>query len=114
MPARARYTRSLTLRMTDDDLAPVEARADALDIPTSQALRELVHMGAWLDRAQRIGVVVTPAAAALLADGQGANVGFGYGPDDEWLDRLERDLGESGIASARAGAALLYAREEAP
>jgi hypothetical protein len=109
MPPRARSTRSVNTRMTDADYAPIEARSEALGISTSQALRELIHFGAWHDRAQRIGVVMTDRAHELLADGRGALLRF-VTPDSGIT--IEAQMPPASWDALEAGAALICAPED--
>jgi hypothetical protein len=95
--------------MTDGDYAPIEARAEALGISTSQALRELIHFGSWHDRAQRIGVVMTDRAAQLLADGHAALLRF-VTPDSGIT--IQAEMPAASWDALEAGAALICAPED--
>jgi hypothetical protein len=82
MPPQHTHTRSVNARMTDDDFAPIAARAARLGTSTSEALRELVAMGALLELAQTAHVAISDDAQAMIARREPLNVAFARDPDD--------------------------------
>jgi hypothetical protein len=72
--------------MSDGDFEPVQQRASRLDISTSQALRELLALGALLENAEVRGWRVTPQVLQLLsgetAPSHGVVVNIAPDPED--------------------------------
>jgi hypothetical protein len=95
--------------MTDLDYAPINARAARLDISASEAIRQLVHLGAWHDQAEAHGLVITDRARALLADGNAALLRFVRSDSGA---TIEAQMPAEAWDQLQAGAALLCAPED--
>jgi hypothetical protein len=91
---------AMNVRLDEGQTIAVQERAERYGTNASAALRELVDLGRLLESAES-GIVVTPAARELIADGD-ALVRFAAGPDDH----AERVLGTLGLVDVELQAVL--------
>jgi hypothetical protein len=111
MPAaRPDLRHPITVRLTTAQDTHIRALARERETSPSEALRALVDAGIVMEQASRLGVVVTAAARALLADGHATHVGFALALTPEQLDAL--GVPESLAQAHVDGAALVGTREE--
>jgi hypothetical protein len=91
MPRQRTTTANFNFRVTPDQDRIVTERADRLGVSVSEALRQLLDLGALMELAERNGVACTDGVQGIVARREPFLVTFAQDPDD-------RDAGPLWIA----------------